>query len=116
MNNIIHRKKLILIDLDGVLNGYKGDYKRNFIHPPKPETKNLLKKLSKNFEIKIFTTRNKLLTAKWLIKNGLDKYVSDITNIKESGTYLIIDDRSICFDGDFEKLKQNINMFKTHWV
>ena len=46
-------KKLILIDLDGVLNTYKGDYKKDFIHPPKPETKEILyyiNKISQKFK------------------------------------------------------------------
>jgi hypothetical protein len=30
-----------------------------------------------------FTTRNKLLTAKWLIENDIDKYIEDITNTKD---------------------------------
>ena len=106
-----HTKKLILIDLDGVLNTYKGDYKKDFIHPPKPETKEFLKKLSKNFEIKIFTTRNLLLTSKWLIKHNLDRYINDVTNIKEKGSFLFVDDRCICFDGDYKNLNSNIENF-----
>ena len=47
MSNSKCYKKLILIDLDGVLNEYKGDYKENYIHPPKPDTKEFLK----SFEI-----------------------------------------------------------------
>ena len=104
-------KKLILIDLDGVLNTYKGDYKKDFIHPPKTETKEFLKNLSKNFEIKIFTTRNLLLTSKWLIKHNLDKYIKDVTNIKEKGSFLFIDDRCICFNGDYKNLKNKIENF-----
>ena len=108
-------KKLILIDLDGVLNEYKGDYKKDFIHPPKTETKDFLKALSKNFEIKIFTTRNLLLTSKWLIKYNLDKYIKDVTNIKEKGSFLFVDDRCICFKNDYEKLLSDIENFKEHW-
>ena len=115
LNEKIHRKKLILIDLDGVLNEYKGDYKEGYIHPPKPDTENFLKEISKNFEIKIFTTRNKLLTSKWLIENNLDKYISDITNIKETRTYLFIDDRCLNFRGDYKILKNKIQEFCTHW-
>ena len=104
-------KKLILIDLDGVLNEYKGDYKKGFIHPPKPKTKDFLKNLSENFEIKIFTTRNLLLTSKWLIKHNLDKYILDVTNIKEKGSFLFVDDRCICFNGDYKNLNRNIEKF-----
>ena len=114
MNNNKHYKKLILIDLDGVLNEYKGDYKKDYIHPPKPDTETFLKELSQNYEIKIFTTRNKLLTSKWLIENGFDGYVSDVTNIKEKGAYLFIDDRCINSNGDYGKLKNEIENFKIY--
>ena len=108
-------KKTILIDLDGVLNSYKGDYKKDYIHPPKPETEKFLKNISKHYEIKIFTTRNKLLASKWVVENGFDKYISDVTNIKENATYLFIDDRCICFEGDYDKLETLISSYKTYW-
>ena len=77
-------KKTILIDLDGVLNNYKGNFNNEFIPEIKDGAKNFLKKLSMNYTIKLFTTRNKILASKWLIENGVDKYISDITNIKEA--------------------------------
>jgi hypothetical protein len=52
-----------------------------------------------------------MLTAKWLIENKIEKYISDITNIKEPA-YLHIDDRCICFEGDYDKLYKNIADFK----
>lgn len=107
-------KKTILIDLDGVLNEYKGDFNKNFIPPIKRGAKNFIKKLSQNFEIKIFTTRNRLLTAKWLIENNLDSLVCDITNVKDIA-YLYIDDRCLKFDGSFKKLATEIETFKPHW-
>ncbi len=110
----MYRKKL-LIDLDGVLNEYRGNYDENFIPPLKTGAKEFLEKLPKeNYEIKIFTTRNRLLTSKWLIDNGLEEIVSDVTNVKEPA-YLYIDDRCILFNGDFEKTREQINNFKVHW-
>ena len=44
------------------------------------DAKEFLKKLYEDYEIKIFTTRNKLLTAKWLINNNLDKYLKTYDN------------------------------------
>ncbi len=105
-------KKTILIDLDGVLNNYKGNFNNEFIPEIKDGAKNFLKKLSMNYTIKLFTTRNKILASKWLIENGVDKYISDITNIKEL-SWLYIDDRCIRFDGDFTNLENQIKTFKT---
>jgi len=107
------KKKTVLIDLDGVLNVYNGNYDPNIIPSIKPGAKEFLEKLSADFIVKIFTTRNLLLTSKWVINNNLDKYISDVTNIKEP-SYLIIDDRAITFKGDFEivyKAVRNFNVW-----
>lgn len=108
-------KKTILIDLDGVLNTYNGNYDKNYIPPIKDGAYKFIQELSENFKVIIFTSRNLLLVSKWLIENGLDKYVENITNIKEPA-YLIIDDRCINFKGDYKKLKNNINNFKTWYA
>ncbi|MCM1010455.1 MAG: hypothetical protein NC390_06225 [Fusobacterium sp.] len=108
-------KKLLLIDLDGVLNQYDGKFDEKQIPTIRNGAKEFLEHFHRqDYDIKIFTTRNKLLTAKWLIENDLDQFVSDVTNIKESA-YLTIDDRCICFNGDFEKTCKQINDFKVHW-
>lgn len=108
-------KKKLLIDLDGVLNEYTGNYDENVIPPMKKGAKEFLEKFPKeNYEIKIFTTRNRLLASKWLIDNGLDKIISDVTNVKEPA-YLYIDDRCVLFNGDFNDTLQQINNFKAYW-
>lgn len=104
-------RKTILIDLDGVLNLYDGKYNENFIPPIKDGAKEFLESIFEIFEIKIFTTRNRLIAAKWLIENKLDKYVSDITNVKEPA-YLYIDDRCICFNGNYNQLCDEIKFFR----
>ena len=104
-------RKTILIDLDGVLNEYTGDFDKDYIPPIKDGAKEFLENLSKNFDIKIFTTRNKILATKWLINNSIDQFVADITNVKDLA-WLYIDDRCINFDGNFENLSNNINNFR----
>ena len=103
-------KRTILIDLDGVLNEYTGGFDEDFIPPIKAGAKEFLEQLSESFEIKLFTTRNKILATKWLIENNIDKYFEDITNIKDLA-WLYIDDRCINFDGNFENLANSINIF-----
>jgi len=104
-------KKTIFIDLDGVLNQYDGVYDKNTIPPIKEGAKDFLQKLYNSYEIKIFTTRNRMLTAKWLIRNNVDEFISDITNIKEPA-FIYIDDRCINFKGDYPKLYDEISEFK----
>lgn len=103
-------KKNILIDLDGVLNEYKGVYEDNNIPELREGARDFLSNLAKNYFIKIFTTRNINLTRKWILKNNIEQYISGITNIKEP-SYLIIDDRCITFDGSYQNTLRNIQKF-----
>ena len=111
MGTIIMIKKTILFDLDGVLNTYDGKYDKNYIPPIKDGAYKLFKELSENYKIVIFTTRNSLIASKWIIENGLDEYVENVTNVKEPA-YLIIDDRCINFNGNYEELKSKIKDFE----
>ena len=56
--------KTLLIDLDGVLNEYTGNFNEKNISKIKAGEKEFLEKISKKYEVKIFTARNRLLTAK----------------------------------------------------
>lgn len=108
-------KKRILIDLDGVLNEYgKEKFDENYIPEIKEGAKEFLEELSKKYELYVFTTRSMLLTSKWLIKNDLDIYFKDITNTKIPA-YLHIDDRAVCFNGDFDKTLKEVVNFNVHW-
>ena len=107
--------KKILIDLDGVLNDYgKEKFDENFIPEIKIGAKEFLKELSKDSELYLFTTRNLLLATKWLIKNDLDRFFNDVTNIKIP-SYLYIDDRTICFKGNYNNTLNEIKTFKVYW-
>jgi len=105
-------KKRILIDLDGVLNNYK-KYSDE-IPEIKDGTREFLKELSKDYELVLFTSRNLLLASKWLIRNKLDGYFKDITNFKLPAE-LQVDDRAVCFKGDFKKTLEEIKGFKVYW-
>lgn len=108
-------KKQILIDLDGVLNEYgKNPYDENNIPNIKDGAKNFVKELSKLADLYLFTTRNLLLASKWLITNNLDIYFKDVTNIKIP-SYLYIDDRCICFKGDYTAALNEVKKFQVYW-
>ena len=107
--------KLLLIDFDGVLNTYTGNYDENVIPSPRKGVENFLKKLSECYKIEIFTARNKKSVLKWLIENGLDKYIYDVTNVKNPYATVIVDDRALRFAGDSEKAFLEIVNFSPYW-
>ena len=108
-------KKKILIDLDGVLNEYgKEAYDENFIPEIKDGAVDFIKELSEIAELYLFTSRNLLLSSKWLLENNLDKYFKDVTNVKLP-SFLYIDDRCICFEGKYEETLNKIKNFKVYW-
>jgi len=108
-------KKIILIDLDGVLNEYgKEKFDERYIPEIKEGAKEFVSELSKQFDLYLFTSRNLLLSSKWLIDNNLDKFFKDVTNIKIPA-FLYIDDRTICFNGDYKDTFENIQKFSVYW-
>lgn len=108
-------KKKILIDLDGVLNEYgKEPYDENSIPDIKDGAVDFIKELNKIAELYLFTSRNLMLSTKWLVKNKIDQYFKDVTNIKIP-SYLYIDDRCICFKGNYDKTLNAAKQFEVYW-
>ncbi len=99
-----------MIDFDGVLNEYKGNYDDQHLPEIKQGAKEFLVKLSEKFVIKIFTTRPQNKVNEWLILNTID-CVCGVTNVKEPA-YLYIDDRCIRFKGDYDDMYSQIDNFK----
>lgn len=108
-------KKLISIDLDGVLNNYNGEYDKDCISSMKDGAFEFLKKLYLNFDIEIFTVRNNNLTKQWLKKNDLYQFITSVTREKNPNTSIFLDDRAINFDGSFERTMEEIKRFKPYW-
>ena len=107
--------KKILIDLDGVLNEYgKKPFDEKYIPKIKSGAIEFLEELSKIGDLYLFTSRNLLYSSKWLFENNIDKYFKDITNIKIP-SYIYIDDRCICFKGNYKKTLKEIRQFKVYW-
>lgn len=108
-------KKIISIDLDGVLNTYSGRYKEDEIPAIRDGAYEFIEELAKDFRIHIFTARDAVLVNKWLKENNLAGFIEDVGNIKNPYTSVILDDRAINFDGDYVKAYKAIKMFKPHW-
>lgn len=107
--------KTILVDLDGVLNDYNGNYSEYKIPDMKKGAKEFLEKLARDYNIEIFTVRNKLQTVKWLQKNKIDYLIKDVTNVKNPYASIIIDDRALNFSGDYSVLLEKVKDFQPYW-
>ena len=107
--------KIALVDLDGVLNEYSGKYNEYEVPKIKKGAKEFLEKLSENYDIEIFTVRNKIRTVEWLQENNIIHLVKEITNVKNPYASVIIDDRAIGFNGDFNKVLDISKDFKPYW-
>lgn len=92
----------------------KEKFDENFIPEIKNGAKEFIEKLHKEFDLYLFTSRNLLLSARWLVDNGLDRFFRDVTNSKIPA-YLYIDDRALTFDGNFAKTFQKIEKFQVYW-
>lgn len=97
--------------MDGVLNEYCGRFDEFHIPQIRKGAKKFLKVLSKDYIIKIFTSRNCNLVTQWISDNNISNLVNGVTNQKEPA-FLIIDDRCIKFNGNYNDILNEIKNFK----
>ncbi len=108
-------KPLVCVDLDGVLNNYDGWRGTEFFHPPRAGAADFLHRVNAaGFAVVIFTVRYAPWVEKWLEENNLASFVSAVTDRKPPA-HVYLDDRAICFDGDFAQAFQQIVNFRAHW-
>ena len=106
--------KTVLVDLDGVLNEYCGDYKEDFIPALREHAKEFLEILSKNYKVVIFSSRPEKLVQKWIKENSLSSYIDYVTKEKKPA-FVQLDDRCIKFNGNYTDAIENIKNFKPFW-
>lgn len=108
-------RPIICVDLDGVLNDYDGWKGAEYFHPPRPGAEQFLRELNdRGFQVVVFTVRWAPHVERWLAEHGLAHLVSAITDRKPPA-FAYVDDRAICFRGDFRAALEQIASFKAHW-
>lgn len=107
-------KKTVCIDLNGVLDQYTGWKGEGHMDPPRPGAERFLAELAEDYRVVILTTQPAERVWEWLREYGLDQYVSDVTNRKPPAL-VYVDDRAVCFRGDFEETLREIRSFRPHW-
>ncbi len=108
-------RPIVCVDLDGVLNEFDGWKGADFFHPPRPGAREFLERLNaRGYRVVVFTVRWGPHVERWLAHYGLSELVWMVTDRKPAA-HAYVDDRAICFEGDFEKTLEQIGGFKAHW-
>lgn len=107
-------KYTVCVDLNGVLDQYTGWKGEGHMDPPRPGAERFLAELAEDYRVVILTTQPAERVWEWLREYGLDQYVSDVTNRKPPAL-VYVDDRAVCFRGDFEETLREIRSFRPHW-
>lgn len=109
---------ILCLDLDGVLNQYRGWTGQYEQYEPYPKVEEFLKALkAKGYTLIVCTARpdDQMVDVwAWLEKHKLDGYIYDVTN-KKPPAVAYPDDRGINFDGDYDKLLAELDGFKAYW-
>jgi hypothetical protein len=111
----IESRKTICIDFNGVLDTYKGWTGDAAAYPMRDGTVEFLDALIQaGYTIIIFTAADVSRVKQWVIRNGLDDLIADVTNVKVPAL-CYVDDRAVRFNGDFYETFEEIMEFKTFW-
>ena len=103
------------VDLNGVLDSYSGWKHADHWDPPRPGAAEFLQDLQgSGFEIVVFTTRHRVGVRRWLREHGLLPFVGAITDRKPPA-HVFVDDRAVCFRGDFAATLDAVRNFAAHW-
>jgi len=91
----------VCIDLDGVLNTFDEWRGPEFFHAPRPGAREFLEGLQRaGYRVVVFTVRWHEWVSAWLVENHLSEFVDEVTDRKPPA-HAYVDDRAICFQGDF---------------
>jgi hypothetical protein len=106
---------IVCVDLNGVLDSYAGWRGAGHFDPPRAGAREFLEALkARGFAVVVFTTRYPDDVWRWLGEHDLDSLVSDVTDRKPAA-HVFVDDRAICFRGDFATTLSEIDRFSAHW-
>jgi hypothetical protein len=107
---------IVAVDFDGVLNTYTGWLGEYNLYDPRPGAKEFIEELfDLGYDVFIHTTRNPDRVYEWLRDHQFPSINRiQITQVKPPAL-CYVDDRAVCFNGDFHKSIEQIKTFKTHW-
>ncbi len=105
----------VCVDLDGVLNTFDEWRGSDFFHPPRDGAREFLSDLhAQGYRVVVFTVRWHEWVSKWLGEHGLAQFVDEVTDRKPPA-HAYVDDRAVCFRGDFDDTLKHIGSFRPFW-
>ena len=105
----------ICVDLDGVLNLFDEWRSPEYFHPPRPGAREFLAGLhAAGYRVVVFTVRWHEWVAAWLVENELAEFVDEVTDRKPPA-HAYVDDRAVCFRGDFTATLDAVRKFQPFW-
>jgi hypothetical protein len=108
-------RPLVCVDLNGVLDSYTGWKDPSHWDPPRAGAGEFLQELARHgFDVVVFTTRHRVGVRRWLREHGLLEHVRAITDRKPPA-HVFVDDRAVCFRGDFRATLESVLSFTAHW-
>jgi hypothetical protein len=69
---------------------------------------------ARGFDVVVFTTRWPDDVWRWLREHGMAECVVEVTDRKPAA-HVFIDDRAVCFRGDFDATLREVDAFAAHW-
>lgn len=105
----------VCVDLDGVLNTFDEWRGSEFFHPPREGAREFLAGLhASGFRVVVLTVRWHEWVSNWLQEHGLSDFVAEVTDRKPPA-HAYVDDRAVCFRGDFNGTLEDILRFRPFW-
>lgn len=113
--NASGERPIVCVDLNGVLDTYTGWHGADHFDPPREGARAFLEELrTRGLRIVVFTTRYSDDVRRWLREYDLQDLVDDVTDRKPAA-HVFVDDRAVCFRGDFAATLREIDRFAAHW-
>ena len=108
-------RPVVCVDLNGVLDAYTGWKGPQHWDPPRPGASDFLRALAEaGYRVVVFTSRWEPDARRWLAAHGLDRWISEVTDRKPAA-HVFVDDRALCFDGDFQETLARVRACRSHW-
>lgn len=98
------RRPTVCVDLNGVLDTYKGWQGSEHWDPPRPGAYEFLAELAdRGFRVVILSTKDPAGVDAWLRSHGLAEYIDEVTDRKVPAV-AYVDDRAVRFCGDYSQV------------